>query len=135
MKAILHTKYGPPEELKMGEVDKPVPEDNEVLMREIGSFVAKQLMTQIPYDLTVVGEHMVPWPSGCDLYENQKKWGWRPDKEFPYYCGEDEGEVVISFPEEEAWVIMRAKAVVSTKQDLQDLNIEISQFTQICIKI
>jgi NADPH:quinone reductase-like Zn-dependent oxidoreductase len=32
MKAILHTEYGPPDELQLREVDKPVPRDNEVLI-------------------------------------------------------------------------------------------------------
>ena len=33
MKAIVHTKYGPPEELQLMEVDKPVPGDKEVLIK------------------------------------------------------------------------------------------------------
>lgn len=33
MKAIVHTKYGPPDELQLLEVDNPAPRDNEVLIK------------------------------------------------------------------------------------------------------
>ena len=39
MKAAVYRKYGPPEVIRIEEVDKPIPADNEVLVRVVASTV------------------------------------------------------------------------------------------------
>lgn len=39
MKASVHTKYGPPEVAQLTEVDKPIPKENEVLIKVVASTV------------------------------------------------------------------------------------------------
>jgi len=42
MKAMIHKKFGPPEVLQLAKVDKPVPQDNEILIRLYASAVTKE---------------------------------------------------------------------------------------------
>ena len=39
MKAVIYEKYGPPENLRMAELDKPAPNGGEVLVRVLAASV------------------------------------------------------------------------------------------------
>lgn len=103
-----------------------IPDDNWEAAQQAGLYVSQQLMTQIPLEMTVVDGIPVPWPSDCDLYENKVKWGWQPDREFPYFCGNGEGEVMIAFPEDEAWAIMCDKAMAEAEAGKRGIVREIT---------
>ena len=41
MRAVIHDRYGPPEVLRVGDVERPVPNDDEVLVRVQASTVTR----------------------------------------------------------------------------------------------
>jgi len=65
MKAIVFTKYGPPEVLRLTEVEKPIPQDNEVLVKTYAASVNPtdwRLMRADPSFLRLMGGLLKPKP-------------------------------------------------------------------------
>ena len=74
MKAIVCAKYGPPDVLRLMEVEKPTPKDNEVLVKIYASSVNpadRHFMRGEPLPIRLLGGLLRPKPKyqilGCDL--------------------------------------------------------------------
>ena len=102
MKAIVSTKYGPPDVLKLEEVEKPTPQDNEVLIKVYATSVNagdwhllrgkpflvrlmgygllkpkhKILGADIAGRIEVVGRNVKQFQSGDEVFGNTSKYGF-----------------------------------------------------------
>ncbi len=73
MKAIIYTKYGPPDVLQLKEVEKPVPKDNEVLVKVHAVSINSwdwDMLTGKPYEYRFFSGLLKPKSTkmhGCDI--------------------------------------------------------------------
>ena len=66
MKAALHTKYGPPDELQGVQVDKPVPADNQRALSSARiSLITPQMPVSQPWMPLMKRVPYTPMPPGC----------------------------------------------------------------------
>ncbi len=62
MKAITHTKYGPPDVLELKEVDKPTPKDDEVVVKVYAASIHPDVwhvVSGLPYALRLMGSGLL----------------------------------------------------------------------------
>ncbi len=62
MKAIVYNEYGPPEVLQLKEVDKPIPEDNEILVKVHAASVGYGDILARNFKAISPGEFNMPFP-------------------------------------------------------------------------
>jgi NADPH:quinone reductase-like Zn-dependent oxidoreductase len=67
MKAVVQDRYGPPEVLRVGEVERPMPQDDEVLIRVRAATVSQT-------DTHVRGAHPFFWRLIAGLRRPRSRW-------------------------------------------------------------
>jgi NADPH:quinone reductase-like Zn-dependent oxidoreductase len=67
MKAVVQDRYGPPDVLRIADVERPVPKDDEVLIRVRAATVSQS-------DVHARGAHPFPWRFVAGL--RQPRWPW-----------------------------------------------------------